>query len=171
MPVELSDSIILAGVIFLVDGPIGFFLMRSGKFLLSFFIEGGITLLEILGHKFVVIHDLSIVFLLMGVVFFEYFVHVFRVETKVVAHSVDPILIHFVETCLDDVPDFEVEDGNILVEVHLNDVGDQQKRELYFFGFCILLELWGDVAGIRDVLVEAGVCDAPLHFLQGRSQK
>lgn len=62
----------------------------------------------------------------MGIVLFEYFVHIFRVEPEIVADLVDPGLVHPIEPVSDDLSYFEVEEGNVLVEVHFDDIRDQQ---------------------------------------------
>lgn len=129
------------------------FLGISGCLLFSFLIDGEVSLSEIFSHQFVVIDNLGVLFVGVGVVLFEYFVHIFRIESEVAADPVNPCLVHSVEAISDDLPDFEIKQGNVLVEVHFDDVGDQQKGELHLLGFRVLLQTGGDVLRIIDILV------------------
>ena len=104
----------------------------------------------------------------MSIILFEYFVHVFRVEFEIAADPVHPSLVHPIETVPDDLSYFEIVERNVLIEVHFNDVRDKQKRELHLLGLGVLLQSRGDILGIIDVFVQAGIRDFPLHFLQRR---
>ena len=57
----------------------------------------------------------------------EEFVHVFGAELVVVLDFGDPFLVHFVEVVFDQVPDFEIVQGALFVEVDFDDVGDEEQ--------------------------------------------
>lgn len=84
---------------------------------------------------------------------FKYPVHVFRVEFEITADSTHPSLVHSVETWLNDVSDFEVDEWAVVVEVDFDDVRDEQHGKLYFFGLVVLLELRCDVFCLLNVVI------------------
>ena len=104
--------------------------------------------------------------MLSFIIFFEDFVHIFGVKFKVATDSVNPSLVHLIKTSFDDVSDFEIEDGDIFIEIHFNDVRDENEWELHFFSFSIFLEMRSDINCIWNVLIEWLVSDSPFHFLQ-----
>lgn len=107
----------------------------------------------------------------MRIVFFKDLVHVLRIEFEVAADSVHPGLVHLVEAGFDDLSNFEVKKRYLFVEVHFDDVRNEKQGELHSLGLGIFLKVRGDVGCIRDILVQTGVCDLPLHFLEGGPQE
>ena len=90
---------------------------------------------------------------LFGVKFLEDAVHALGVELEVGRDPLDPSLVHLVEACPNDVPNFEIKERALLVEVDFYDVGDQQQGELHFFGLVILLQPGSYVRRLVDVVV------------------
>jgi hypothetical protein len=109
--------------------------------------------------------------LLSDIVLFENTVHTLGVEPEVAGNTANPGLVHTIKATFDDVSNFEVDDGVVFVEVDFNDVRDEEERELYFPGLSVLGEMRSNVFCVVDIVIETGVSDLPLHFLQSGPQK
>jgi hypothetical protein len=76
-------------------------------------------------HSFVVVDDGLIILFLDYVELSEHVVHRLGTELEVGLDFGDPFLIHLVE-CFENVPDFEIVDGDFIVQVFFDCVGDEQ---------------------------------------------
>lgn len=98
--------------------------LRFHDLLLSFLVEGWVILSEILGDESVIIYDLLFILMLLCFIIFEYSVHAFRIEFEMWTDSFYPFLVHLIETMSNDISYFEIIEGDILIEVHFDDIGD-----------------------------------------------
>ncbi len=69
----------------------------------------GLILSEELWDKFIVIYDLVIFILLFCIEFFENAIHTFRVEFEIWGNSLNPGLVHSVESIFDNISYFEID--------------------------------------------------------------
>jgi len=163
----IPGGVVGVGVGLVLGGPV-LVLRLMHWFLLR---VGGVIDFEEVVDQLVVVYDVMVLVVLLGVEVLEDAVHVLGVEPEVGGHSLHPRLVHALEIVLDDVSDFEVEQSILIVGVDLDDVGNEQQRELHPLGLGVLLQFGSDVGGLVDVVIETGVGDLPLHLLEGGGEE
>ena len=122
----------------------------------------------------VVVDDVEVFIGLLGLddlQVLEEFVHVFGTELEMLLHLLDPLLVHLVVVGLDEFSHLEVVDGQVFVQVELDDVGDQQQRQLDFLRIVVVLAVLRQSPEVLDVGVQTALDDLPLHLLHRRPQE